>query len=986
MSKVVSVLLVLWCFCRVSELIDVYVLASYPDPPLCPCPTPQANETIYCQTLAFYGNNTGLLEQSANVTAHVLCGVHSSIDSQRTPISIGNLSSLTVQPAKQNQQNNVSFDDFTFKVENVKFFRMEDITILNVNLQVYPLSEHDHQSVLHIINCSFISLPDNILVSVDLTLEDSSFRNCSSSALNLFHSSIHLKGTVLFFNNSGVNGGALSLTSSQLIIENGAEVQFTNNNATAHGGAIYIDDASLFVYEAYKYYNCFYTLMNYDNTSTYRVVFSGNSAQLGGEHIYGASLKSYCTATITKPPTYSCQILHSSPDVFKFDNPSLEGLSPISGQPMRVCLCNKLGIPECINVSNIVPLQALEYIPGEKASFSVSLVGGDFGWTTGTLYISRPGQNAKSSIDIDKTNCSTVDYTIVQQSKDNQNEVLCLSTARSAQRLCKREGLQNYNSHMQNLIEHYHQWNVIDPYLLDTPILLNISYHQCPPGFYLEGPPYRCVCHSALKVADQLNDGGCLIENGTGYITRTSRWFNASHTKVITSEMCPSEYCRDDTEAGYINLNNSHDAHCAHNHTGILCGGCIDNNSVALGSTHCIYCPNKNNLGLIVFFAAAGLLLVFFISILNLTITQGLVNSIIFYANIVWAHESIFFPSSSHTVLLVFRTFIAWLNLDFGIQLCFFRGLDAYGKTWLQYAFPVYISIIAGLMIVGAKLSKKLTTLVGNKAVPLIDTLLLLSYVKLLRTIVDSLAFSELKTYVGNSTEGEVTWVWHYDGRLPYLTSKHAGLFFVALVALVFLWLPYTLLLLLVQILRRLSGYTLFRWVSRLYPVYDTHLAPLKAKHQYWFGVLLLVRGVVYITGLIPFYNVTLFTTAIIITLVLFYTLLVRPYKDKKVFLLESLSFFNLSILTITTFFIKVESSNAKALKVIVGITCSVVLLQFGGLIWMSVFSTCICKCGIQHKLQGLYESSFIPRRKVRYDKYRDSILSETTSLQGHTE
>ena len=37
-----------------------------------------------------------------------------------------------------------------------------------------------------------------------------------------------------------------------------------------------------------------------------------------------------------------------------------------------------------------------------------------------------------------------------------------------------------------------------------------------------------------------------------------------------------------------------------------------------------IHCPNNNNLALLTFFAAAGILLVFFISALNLIATQGL--------------------------------------------------------------------------------------------------------------------------------------------------------------------------------------------------------------------------------------------------------------------------------------------------------------------------------------------------------------------------
>ena len=74
-------------------------------------------------------------------------------------------------------------------------------------------------------------------------------------------------------------------------------------------------------------------------------------------------------------------------------------------------------------------------------------------------------------------------------------------------------------------------------------------------------------------------------------------------------------------------------------------------------------------------FAAAGVLLVFFISALNLTVTQGMVNGLIFYANIVWTnYQSILFPQvESEPVLVFLKTFIAWFNLDFGIQVCFVK-------------------------------------------------------------------------------------------------------------------------------------------------------------------------------------------------------------------------------------------------------------------------------------------------------------------------
>ena len=156
-----------------------------------------------------------------------------------------------------------------------------------------------------------------------------------------------------------------------------------------------------------------------------------------------------------------------------------------------------------------------------------------------------------------------------------------------------------------------------------------------------------------------------------------------------------------------------------------MCGGCKENYSLAIGSSHCIHCPNNNNLALLTFFAAAGILLVFIISALNLTVTQGLINGLIFYANIVWTYQSLFFPheQKSNTVLILLKIFIAWINIDFGIETYFIDGLTAFWKTWLQFVFPFYILAISVLIIVVMKHSVRLTMLVGDRAVPVLDSL-----------------------------------------------------------------------------------------------------------------------------------------------------------------------------------------------------------------------------------------------------------------------
>ena len=80
-------------------------------------------------------------------------------------------------------------------------------------------------------------------------------------------------------------------------------------------------------------------------------------------------------------------------------------------------------------------------------------------------------------------------------------------------------------------------------------------------------------------------------------------------------------------------------------------------------------------------------------------------------------------PAFSHAVESTnpFSIFIAWLNLDFGIdfgiETCFYNGMDAYSKTWLQFVFPVYIWVLIGLMILVSHYSRRFAKLLGNNPV-----------------------------------------------------------------------------------------------------------------------------------------------------------------------------------------------------------------------------------------------------------------------------
>jgi len=308
-------------------------------------------------------------------------------------------------------------------------------------------------------------------------------------------------------------------------------------------------------------------------------------------------------------------------------------------------------------------------------------------------------------------------------------------------------------------------------------LLVNTTLLPCPLGFELSDYPFECTCASELT-----NQGiNCSIQTQTVY--RTARlWINATHSEngtnlMIVHKHCPLHYCKSED----INLNLSYpDEQCSFNRSGILCGKCQQNLSLVLGTSRCQKCTNTF-LCLLFLFILAGFALVFLLISLNLTVAVGTINGLIFYANVLQINYSAFFshanPSTMNKILTIF---IAWLNLDLGIETCFYNGLDMYAMTWLQYVFPVYVWSIVILIIVSSHYSSFAARLSGRNAVPVLATLFLMSYAKLQRTAITVLSFTLLSL-----PDGSKRAVWLYDANVDYLSAIHIPLFLAAITTLI---------------------------------------------------------------------------------------------------------------------------------------------------------------------------------------------------------
>ena len=305
----------------------------------------------------------------------------------------------------------------------------------------------------------------------------------------------------------------------------------------------------------------------------------------------------------------------------------------------------------------------------------------------------------------------------------------------------------------------------------------------CPIGFQsVETTRCTCECDSKLStfITECHEDNKTVVRVGTFWIS----YLNTSNDdfKYLIHPQCPLNYCHPPTTKVYINLNEKFgsDEQCAFNRAGILCGKCRSGFSLSLGSSRCIKCSIHWPvvcIAVIIAAILAGILLIALLLALNLTVAVGTINGIVLYANIVNANISTFFPFTEPNYATVF---IAWLNLELGIDNCFFEGMDMYWKILFQLVFPVYVIFLVVMVILISEHSTKFARLIGRKnPVATLDTLILLSYSKLIQTIIASLSFTILEY-----PDGTKKVVWLPDSNVNYLQGKHAFLFFVVLVIL----------------------------------------------------------------------------------------------------------------------------------------------------------------------------------------------------------
>ena len=171
--------------------------------------------------------------------------------------------------------------------------------------------------------------------------------------------------------------------------------------------------------------------------------------------------------------------------------------------------------------------------------------------------------------------------------------------------------------------------------------------------------------------------------------------------------------------------------------------------------------------------------------LLKLDVTLGVINGQIFFCNVMGINEELFF-NTEISMFSFLRVFISLINLDLGFEICFYDGMTQLAKTGLQFVFPIYLWLLMLIIVYVRKhyfQSKKLSS---RSALPILATLLLLTYSKVLRAIVNALSLATVES----SNKGSI-YVWQPDPNINYLTGTHIFLFIVGILFFVCYVLPF---------------------------------------------------------------------------------------------------------------------------------------------------------------------------------------------------
>ena len=780
--------------------------------------------------------------------------------------------------------------------------KYNDVTEQTLKLNLLDVRLYDNGIAISNDDGNFVGAI--VLVNCECFARGLEVVNTYYTGIEMLSSTITFTGNNLIQNNTNTNGGGMVLLRrSRVLFRPPTVVSFLNNSADEYGGAMYIPQD---IVESYVG-PCFYQIDDPTQSTTPNVIIRAvnNLAGITGSFVSGGNLDA-CYVVGTSPVSFVQQHLVSYNYLLTFIQPVVNSNDSyfISSASVGVAMCQPNG---SIDINDLFITHPFEFYQGRSFNVSIATISENQGIAPVTAIISV---------------CNCTDLDTCSECYTNKDYIY--NFTRTTMNRCTNISITLTGNMYTQSLAILLSTSDSDPYVFRFPLLLLLNSSNCPPGF----SKYDiCDCEEAIS-----DIASCDIQSDT-ITTNTTVWIGYDNTSdcVLYSNRCPEAFCRNNKSFTF-NIIDSPDVQCANNRSGVLCGQCAEGYSLLLGSNECGLCPNDNHLSLLLVFGVAGVALVVLLIVLNLTVSVGTINGLVFYANIVKINEDRLFkydPSKPY----VLRQFISFINLDLGLPSCFYNGMTPYVKAWLQFVFPLYIWFIMIVIMLLSRQFTKLSKLIGNNVVKVFATLLLLSYTKIIRAI--GVVLSSETVFCDDDKRV----VWSFDGSINFGDPKHVILFVFGLLFLICLVLPYTLLLISLPVVDRLFTFIRCKFLF-LKPFTDAYGAPFTKDHQYWPGLLLVIRILLTIVNRTADSDTALYLTifSVMFLLCVGYNI-TGPYQNKYLNVLECLCLVDL----LTLFTLALGKSND---SVIVGtiISVALALVAFFGVIVFHLSRLCNMK------------------------------------------
>ena len=360
-------------------------------------------------------------------------------------------------------------------------------------------------------------------------LETVHFENNNGSALVIVNAIANFSECdAEFVGNSGVQGGAISLTGiSSLIVGPGKTYNFTENHATDRGGAIYnylIDDHDFTVSETcFLYHSANVPLSNW-NVSFH---FINNTAGAYGHSVFSSSIISCKDSDAVDDEQSNTTSFFWWPDVFHYDKRTENQIATEGSS---------------FTATESIPFNI---IPGEEHTLGI-LATDENGQEIKTIFRASMINTGDSSVSVDNAFSCVSGNTIKMKGDTDSTGVLLLETISSRK----------------------------------NSIAMNITLLPCPPGFVLTGNECTCSIETYSAIVD------CDLRNFRSSI-KVGYWAGYIEGRFVTG-ICPLSFCSYNGAVYERKVPLSRNSSpsrldeyiCGPTRTGILCGSCKPGYSV----------------------------------------------------------------------------------------------------------------------------------------------------------------------------------------------------------------------------------------------------------------------------------------------------------------------------------------------------------------------------------------------------------------------